>query len=132
MRVVDASFVVEWLKGAERYDAIVAALNEPEAGPFFAPDLMDIEIISAFRRMVRRRDITPARATASVELLSALPIARRPAAVLAPRVWALRDNLSAYDATYVALAEALRAPLLTCDGRLAGAPGHGAEIRLIG
>ena len=50
---------------------------------------------------------------------------------MAPRIWALKQNLSAYDAAYVALAEALDAPLLTLDARLAAAPGHQAEIHLI-
>jgi predicted nucleic acid-binding protein len=132
VRVLDASAVVEWLKGGELGEAMVAALGEPGAGPFYAPDLMDVEVASAFRRLVRDGHVDDARATAAVHLLAEVPVERRSATVLLPRVWALRHNLSAYDATYVALAEALDCPLLTCDGRLADAPGHGAEIVRVG
>jgi predicted nucleic acid-binding protein len=62
--------------------------------------------------------------------LSDLPLSRYPHDVLLPRVWELRHNLTAYDAVYVALAEALDAPLLTCDRRLAAARGHHARVDL--
>lgn len=61
-----------------------------------------------------------------------LPVDRRPALPLLPRMWALRENLTAYDAAYVALAEALDCALLTCDARIWDPPGHGAEVRVVG
>ena len=71
-----------------------------------------------------------ARGGAALADLADFPITRYPHDVFVPRVWALRANLTAYDAVYVALAEALDAPLLTCDARLANAAGHGARIVL--
>lgn len=129
--VLDASAVVEWLMGSERGDAVVAHLLEDPDDEFFAPDLLDVEVVQAFRRLARSGKVADARATGAVELLEVLPIERRSAGILAPRMWALRDNLSAYDAAYVALAEALDCPLLTCDARSADAPGHRAEVRVV-
>jgi len=63
--------------------------------------------------------------------LADFPLRRYPHDLLLPRIWDLRNNLTAYDATYVALAEALDAPLLTRDRRLAAAAGHRAQIELV-
>jgi len=130
--VLDASAVVEWLLGSERGDAVAEQLIDDPDGAFFAPDLLDIEILQAFRRLARSGAVSSARATGAVELLQALPVERRSAGILVSRIWALRGNLSAYDAAYVALAEALDCPLLTCDARIADAPGHGARVRVVG
>lgn len=130
--VVDASAVVEWLMGTEKGEAVAREMAGDSDGLFFAPDLLDVEVVQAFRRMAHARVMTEDRTSAAVALLPALPIDRRSAGILVPRMWALRDNLTAYDAAYVALAEALGCPLLTCDKRCAEAPGHGAEVRLIG
>jgi predicted nucleic acid-binding protein len=129
--VLDASAVVEWLLGSERGDAVVAQLLDDPDGAFFAPDLLDVEVVQAFRRLARSAAVSDARATGAVELLQALPVERRSAAILVPRMWTLRNNLSAYDAAYVALAEALDCPLLTCDARSADAPGHGVKVRVV-
>ena len=129
--VLDASAVVEWLVGSERGDAVVAEMLDDPDRSFFAPDLLDVEVVQAFRRMARSGTISDARATGAVELLEALPVERRPARILVPRMWTLRDNLTAYDAAYVALAEALDCPLLTCDARCANAPGHRAKVRVV-
>ena len=129
--VLDASAVVEWLMGSERGDAVVAQMLDESDGAFFAPDLLDVEVVQAFRRLARSGAMSEARASGAVELLQALPVERRSPGVLVPRIWMLRDNLSAYDAAYVALAEALDCPLLTCDARSADAPGHRAKIRVI-
>ncbi len=129
--VLDASAVVEWLLGSERGDAVVAQLLDDPDGAFFAPDLLDVEVVQAFRRLARSGSVSDPRATGAVELLQALPLERRSAAILVPRIWTLRDNLSAYDAAYVALAEALDCPLLTCDARSADAPGHGVKVRVV-
>lgn len=132
MRVLDASFVVEWLKGGERHEAVFDALTDPDAPPFFAPDLLDIEVVSAFRGLVLGGHVSEERARGAIALLAELPVERRPASVLVPRVWALRDNHSAYDAAYLALAEALGCPLLTCDERLAGGAALNVEVRCVG
>ena len=129
--VLDASAVVEWLMGSERGDAVVAQMLDDPDGSFFAPDLLDVEVVQAFRRLARSGAVSDARATGAVELLEALPVERRPAGILVSRMWTLRDNLSAYAAAYVALAEALDCPLLTCDARSADAPGHRAKVRVV-
>ena len=129
--VLDVSAVVEWLMGSERGDAVVAQMLDDPDGSFFAPDLLDVEVVQAFRRLARSGAVSDARATGAVELLEALPVERRPAGILVSRMWTLRDNLSAYAAAYVALAEALDCPLLTCDARSADAPGHRAKVRVV-
>ena len=129
--VLDASAVVEWLMGSERGDAVVAQMLDDPDGSFFAPDLLDVEVVQAFRRLARSGAVSDARATGAVELLDALPVERHSAEILVSRMWTLRDNLSAYAAAYVALAEALDCPLLTCDARCADAPGHRAKVRVV-
>ncbi|MCH7532711.1 MAG: type II toxin-antitoxin system VapC family toxin [Gemmatimonadetes bacterium] len=131
MMVLDASAVVEWLMGSERGDAVVAQMLDDPDGSFFAPDLLDVEVVQAFRRLARSGAVSDARATGAVELLDALPVERHSAGILVSRMWTLRDNLSAYAAAYVALAEALDCPLLTCDARSADAPGHRAKVRVV-
>ena len=129
--VLDASAVVEWLMGSERGDAVVAQMLDDPDGSFFARDLLDVEVVQAFRRLARSGAVSDARATGAVELLDALPVERHSAGILVSRMWTLRDNLSAYAAAYVALAEALDCPLLTCDARSADAPGHRAKVRVV-
>ena len=99
-----------------------------------APHLLDVEVLSALRRVVARGDAEPERAQAAVADLLALPIERYAHDLLAWRVWALRDNFSAYDATYVALSEALSddgVPLLTTDARLASAATAFTQLEII-
>jgi predicted nucleic acid-binding protein len=69
-----------------------------------------------------------ARGGASVAIMQEMPLARHSMPALLPRLWALRENLTVYDAAYVALAEALGCPLVTFDEKIASAPGHGAEV----
>jgi predicted nucleic acid-binding protein len=83
--------------------------------------LLDLEIAQALRRYARTGQIPTERCRAALEDLCELPLIRHPHDILLPRIWELRNNLSAYDAAYVALAEALDAPLLTRDERLASA-----------
>jgi predicted nucleic acid-binding protein len=130
--VLDASAVVEWLMGSARGDAVVAELRRDPDGLFYAPDLLDVEVVQAFRRLARIGVVSASRAGAAVALLEELPIERRPALALLPRVWALRDNLTAYDAAFIALAEALGCPLVTCDRRCGGPAGAGVEVRMVG
>jgi predicted nucleic acid-binding protein len=127
--VVDASVMVEVLlrvPGAERLEARLTGLGER----LCAPALLDVEVAQALRRYTGRGELTPARGAEAIQLLVDFPLVRYPHAPLLARIWELRANLTAYDAAYVALAEALRAPLLTADARLAASPGHGAEIEL--
>jgi predicted nucleic acid-binding protein len=83
------------------------------------------------RRYVGRGELTAARAKISLDTLVLFPMERYTHEPLIDRIWRLRDNLTAYDAAYVALAEGLRAPLLTCDAKLASAPGMRATVELI-
>ena len=96
-----------------------------------APHLLDVEVAQVIQRYAARGDIGGDRGRAALTDLVDLPLQRYPHEVLLPRIWALRHNFTAYDAAYVALAEALDAVLLTRDRRLAAAAGHHARIDLI-
>ena len=95
-----------------------------------APHLLDVEVAHAIRRYVLAGDFSAERGAAALADLDAFALRRYPHGLLLPRVWELRNNLTAYDAVYVALAEALGAPVLTRDRRLAAATGHAATIEL--
>lgn len=88
-----------------------------------APELVDLETASVLRRLVRARLLTLARAQSALLDLTELPMQRAAHRALLRRCWQLRDNLTIYDAAYVALAELLDVPLVTADARLADAPG---------
>lgn len=130
MIVLDASAVIEWLLRTP----VGRGLDErvfDEAETLHAPHVLDVEVAQVLRRFVRKRVISAERAEQALEDLLALSLTRYPHDVLLGRIWQLRDNLTAYDAAYVALAEALDAPLLTCDSKLRGAGGHEAAIEVI-
>lgn len=127
MIVVDASALADLLLGTRAVAGRVAAELRADGFPQTL-DLADVEVVSVLRCKTRRRELDEARAAQALADLAALPVLRHGAAPLRQRIWELRDALSAYDAAYVALAEALAAPLLTTDARLARARGHGAEI----
>ena len=97
-----------------------------------APQLLDIEVAHVLRRLVLQRQLTSERGEAALDDLASLVIERHGHEHLMTRVWELRNSMSAYDAAYVALAEGLHAPLITCDGKLAAAGGHLAVVELIG
>jgi predicted nucleic acid-binding protein len=128
--VLDASSAVEWLLRTAT-GARVARRILSRRETLHAPYLLDVEVTQVFRRHVAQGAITAARAGEALQDLLDLRLRRYPHALLLRRVWDLRDNLTAYDALYVALAEALDAPLLTCDGKLARARGHGARVEVI-
>ncbi len=130
MIVLDASAVVALLLNGSAGRRVAEAISSP-ALSLHAPELLDVEVLQALRRYVRTGALTAERGAVSVGALGQLDIARYGHADFASRMWALRENLTAYDAAYIALAEALDAPLLTLDARLAAAPGHQAEVRLI-
>jgi len=96
-----------------------------------APDLLRVEVLSVIRRQANRRALSPQRAEEAVADLLDLPITVFPTAPLLRRVWELRGNLSAYDACYLALAEALEATLLTGDAGLAAAPGVPCRVEVM-
>ena len=95
-----------------------------------APHLLDLEVVQVLRRYLRAGIIDEERATQALEDFSSFSIQRYPHDLFLPRIWELRQNLTAYDAAYIALAEALGATLLTCDKALARTPGHHANIQL--
>jgi len=128
--VVDASVALEVLLRTTDGDAIADELLDGR-DTLHAPHLIDVEVAQVVRRYVRRKEITAERGREIIGLLTAFPIARYPHQPLLERMWELRANLTAYDAAYVALAEGLRAVLLTRDARLAGAPRIQARVRLI-
>lgn len=96
-----------------------------------APDLVDVETVSVLRKRWLAEDLTTQRFRTAIDDLSALPIVRFPTLPLMGRAYELRSNVTPYDATYVALAEALGCPLLTGDAHLAASPGLRCEVRLI-
>ena len=130
MIVLDASVLVDiFLR-----EPIAAALCEDvlRAGdPLHAPHLIDVEIMHVLRRLDRLGVIEAERAGEAMDDLSALPIQRHPHGQLLATVWDLSANVSAYDAVYVALAEALDARLVTRDAKLAKAIGARVEVLLI-
>lgn len=130
MIVVDASAVLELLLGTESSARAAARLLDP-AESLHAPHLLDIEVAQVLRRFVAAGELTATRGREALDDLGAMPITRYPHDILLPRIWELRANLTAYDAAYVALAEALGAPVLTSDTRLARAPGHRARVELL-
>jgi predicted nucleic acid-binding protein len=96
-----------------------------------APEVIDLEVVSMLRRFARAGRLDARRSVQALADLGAFPLRRVPHLPLLGRVWELRDNLSAYDACYVALAEALGAALLTLDGRLTRAPGIRCEVQTV-
>lgn len=120
MIVLDASAVLDGLLDAMNHTHIAAMLTGVSES-LAAPDLIDVEILSVMRRWERRRDITGLRARQALDDLQTLPVVRYPARALLERAWQLRHNLTAYDAQYVALAQALDAKLMTTDERMAEA-----------
>ena len=130
MIVVDASVVVEVLLRTPAADAIAERLFTPRE-TLHAPHIMDVEVTQVLRRYVARGEVEAEHGRSLVALLGQFPITRHPHQPLLARMWELRDNLTAYDAAYVALAEGLRATLLTRDQRLASAPGAVAQVELI-
>lgn len=130
MLVVDASVVVPVLADdgddGSRLRALVAGRS------LAAPEIVDLEVASVLRRLVRRGLLTQERAVEAVRDLTDLPLQRSPHRQLLARCWELRENLTCYDAAYVALAEALAAELMTGDARLARAPGLRCRVHLAG
>jgi predicted nucleic acid-binding protein len=128
--VVDTSAVLEAIVAREPTPGLVTRLTDD--GDLHAPHLIDTEVLYALRRMSIHRDLSDERATDARTDFAELAIVRYPHEPLNDRVWELRHNLTAYDATFIALAEALGAALITCDARLAAARGHEAQVEVFG
>lgn len=117
--------------------AVSALLNDGDArrmlseNTLAAPHLVDAEVLHTLRRLLSRGQLTLEGAEQSIQRLARLGLQRFPLVGLIPRIWALRDNLSAYDAAYAALAEALDCTLVTTDARLAAAPGPRCPITVL-
>jgi len=127
MIVLDASLVVELLSNGPRADSIrreMAASNES----FLVPHLLDVEATSALRSMVAGRRFDLHSSEEFLVGLAALPAERYSHLPLLGRIWELRHNFTAYDAAYIALAEATDSILYTCDGKLC--KGHRARVAL--
>ena len=130
MIVIDASVVVTALAddGPDGERARARLAGERLA----APHLIDLEVLSAWRRLAAAGDLDERRAAFARADLRAMPIDRVPHAPLLERCWELRANLTVYDAAYVALAELIGAPLLTADARLAAGPGVTCAVEVLG
>jgi predicted nucleic acid-binding protein len=124
--VVDASALAAAL--TVRGDAALTLRRRLAEEDVHAPHLLDVEVVSAISRLVAAQELDARRGDAAVERLRRWPLNRHSHVPLLARVHTLRGALTSYDATYIALAEALAAPLVTCDGRLARSPGHRASI----
>lgn len=125
MIVIDASAALSGLlnAGAARRLLAVEQLH--------APHLIDFEVASGLRRMVAGRHITADNGWAALDAWRRLGLTRYATLGVLDRIWALRDNLSAYDAGYVALAEALDCPLVTADARISRSPGLGCAVTVL-
>lgn len=126
MTVVDASIVIRLLLNREHDDPLRERFGSAEH--LAAPALIDAEVSSAIRGLVRSPTLEVDRAQEMLTDFSTLPLTRYPMQPFQRRVLALRDNFTAYDAFYVALAEALDSPLLTSDAKFARAAAHRAMI----
>jgi predicted nucleic acid-binding protein len=127
--VLDASVVLHLLVGQEDAPRLADRLHRDQS--VHAPALLDLEVTQTLRRLCAQHELPEVEGRQAVENLEDLAMRRYPHTPLLSRIWQLRGNLSAYDATYVALAESLGAPLLTRDRRLAGTRGHRARIELV-
>ena len=130
MIVIDASVVIEVLLQTSDGIVITERLLKPRER-LHAPHLIDVEVAQVLRRYVLRGELYPERARQALDVLAAFPLTRYAHEPLLGRMWMLRENLTAYDAAYVALAEGLRVPLMTRDRRLAAAPGLATTVELI-
>jgi predicted nucleic acid-binding protein len=128
--VVDASAVTELLLQTSLGSQVEARLFR-SGDDLHAPHLLDVEVLHALRRLVRLGEVSPARARDAIEDLTLLRLLRHPHVDLLGRAWELRDNVTAYDAQYVALAEALNAPLVTCDRALGAKAAHAARVEVM-
>lgn len=129
MIVTDASAVLEWVLATPSGLRLAARFAE-EPGYLNAPELFNVEVLNGIRGLCLRGQLDLEDAERALTSLPELPIVRHQHGPLLERAWELRRSVSPYDALYVALAEALDAPLVTCDCRLGRAHGHRARIEV--
>jgi len=127
--VIDASAAIEVLLRSPAGERLLGRLEDGAA--VHAPHLIDVEVAHVLRRHVMHHAVGAGRAEACLTLWRQLDIERHPHDDLLERIWAWRANLTAYDATYVALAEVLGEPLVTADQRLAAAPGITIPVEVL-
>lgn len=130
MIVVDASAIVELVLNTARGRRVASRIESPDVS-LHAPHLVDLEVAQVLRRFAISGAIDERRAAAALRAFRDLDIERHPHEPLLERIWALRSNLTAYDAAYVALAEVLGATMLTCDRKLTDAPSTAARIEVV-
>lgn len=123
--VVDASAAVEYLLKTELGERVAALFDRQHLA---APEILDAEVLAVFRRELLRGSLSASRAEEAVVDLSSWDVERVGHRRLLMQAWALRNNVSAYDALYVSAARALNAGLVTADGPLSRAPGLGIAI----
>lgn len=130
MIVLDASAAVELLLVREASESVAARMADPDVS-IHAPAILGVEVAAALRGLVRGGHASAARASVALSDLAAGGIVLHDPTPLLARVWRLRDNLTPYDAVYVALAEVLDATLVTMDARIGRAPGLRARIDVV-
>jgi predicted nucleic acid-binding protein len=130
MIVVDASTLLEVLLNTPAASKVRSRLFTSGA-TLHAPHLIDVEVAQVLRRYVLARALDAARGQEALDDLEDFPLTRYPHGVLLPRVWELRNNVSAYDAVYIALAESLGATLLTRDSALSSVPDLVASVEIV-
>ena len=130
MIVLDASAAIELVAAGRPVPALLDRVEQDSS--LHSPHLVDADFLNVLRKLVGRRLLGLDRATEARSDFDRLGIVRYPLVGLSDRMWELRDNLTAYGASYVALAEVLGCPLLTTDVRIAKASGHRAEVEVYG
>jgi predicted nucleic acid-binding protein len=128
--VIDASALIELLTRSDRGRRVEARVLRP-SDTVHAPALIDLEVAQVLRRYVLSGQVPEHWARLALDIATAFPMTRYLHEPLLRRVWELKENVTAYDAAYVALAEALRAPLITCDVRLGRVSGSSVAIETI-
>ena len=129
MIVVDASALLEFLLQTPLGTRVETRLFRDQ-DEFHSPHLVDVEVTQGLRRLVRMGEVSRDRAAEALTDLAELDLHRHAHLDFLARAWKLRDNITTYDAMYVALAETLDAPIVTCDQPLSKAPGHRAKVEL--
>jgi predicted nucleic acid-binding protein len=129
MLVLDASAAVELLLLSPRGGLVEARL---EGETVVAPELLDVEVLSALARLERAGQLDEGPASRAVDRLRRLPVTRLPHAAVTLAAWSLRPRVRVQDAFYVAVAALVGGSLLTCDRRLAGAGLTGVSVTLVG
>jgi predicted nucleic acid-binding protein len=126
--VVDTSALIDAVLARPPKPGLLARLSDD--GDLHAPHLIDVEILHALRRLALTGAVPETRLEDARADIDDITLTRYPLGSLADRVWDLRHHLTAYDAVFVALAEGLGVPLVTCDRRLARAGGHHAHVEV--